>query len=192
MVHPLGSPGIWSRFSLVKPGLQQACPESKVGGERPARWPHPMAAANPGGSHGRGGGVASVAARTSRALAAAPTSCARRGRRTSALRASWPEAQRKVQPGARHVHGAYEQRLVKLRKVTRQTDTADIAIRSIVLQAPGQPAPPLELGNHARGARWSWFGHRWPTLAPHPSLSLIPRGSNLDRLRLEPGLITTH
>ena len=31
-----------------------------------------MAAANPGGSHGRGGGVASAAARTSRALAAAP------------------------------------------------------------------------------------------------------------------------
>ena len=47
---------------------------------------------------------------------------------------------------------AHEQRLLKMRRVTRQTDTVDTAVRTIVLQAPDQPAPPPELGNHARGA----------------------------------------
>ena len=63
--------GIWSRV-WSSSASNKSVAQSKVGGERPARWPHPMAAANPGGSHGRGGGVASAAARTSRALAAAP------------------------------------------------------------------------------------------------------------------------
>ena len=74
MLHLIGRVG----RDLVKDGIwsssasNKSVAQSKVGGERPARWPHPMAAANPGGSHGRGGGVASAAARTSRALAAAP------------------------------------------------------------------------------------------------------------------------
>ena len=89
----------------------------------------------------------------------------------------------------------YEQRLVKMCKVRRQTDTADIAIRSIVLQARSQPAPPpggqsLGTTRVARAGRGSATGGL--RYASHPSLSLIPRGSNLDRLRLEPGLITTH
>jgi hypothetical protein len=69
-----GSLGYGHGSVLVKLGLQKVC--CRVQG----RWVASdllggltcMAAANPGGSHGRGGGVASAAARTSRALAAAP------------------------------------------------------------------------------------------------------------------------
>ena len=216
-----------------------------------------MAAANPGGSHGRGGGVASAAARTSRALAAAPrvrvvggenllcgTQADRKQKEkfsqapdmsmvqvlmqqtiTGVIRsqslapkaaqaatlaassaasaalgvlcaqldipsivppdpaASKPKSQKHTRatatdatPTASSSHKttasstassalmtvsstcttthatAHGQRLLKMRRVTRQTDTVDTAVRTINLHAPGQPAPPPELGNHARGA----------------------------------------
>ena len=265
--------GIWSSSASNKSVAQ-----SKVGGERPARWPQPMAAANPGGSHGRGGGVASAAARASRTLAAAPPVrvvggenllCAPAGWKhkekfsqvqvlmqqtiTGVIRsqslapkaaqaatlaassaasaalgvlcaqldipsivppdpaASKPKSQKHTRatatdatPTASSSHEttasgsassalmtvgttyttthatAYEQRLMKMRRVTRQTDTTNTAIRSIVLQAPSQPAPSPELGDHARGALVVVRPHdKWPTRHARPArtVSATPAAS---------------